>query len=119
MSCRPRRAVFLDKDGTVIEYVPDNVAPDRIRLAPGAIEGLQLLAGAGYELVVVSNQSGVARGFFAESAIGPAEARLRRMLAEGGELAAFHDCPHHPSGSVAGFVIECDCRKPAPGMIVA
>ncbi|WP_152053936.1 D-glycero-alpha-D-manno-heptose-1,7-bisphosphate 7-phosphatase [Tautonia marina] len=113
-----RRAVFLDKDGTVIENVPYNVDPSLIQLCEGAAEGLRLLAEAGYLLVVVSNQSGVARGYFPESAIGPVEARLRELLAEQGvALDGFRYCPHHPDGSVTAYAIACECRKPAPGML--
>ncbi|WP_169977942.1 D-glycero-alpha-D-manno-heptose-1,7-bisphosphate 7-phosphatase [Tautonia rosea] len=113
-----RRAVFLDKDGTVIENVPYNVDPSLIRLCEGAAEGLRLLARSGYLLVVVSNQSGVARGFFPESAIGPVEERLRTLLTEQGvRLDGFRYCPHHPDGRVAAYAIACDCRKPAPGML--
>jgi D-glycero-D-manno-heptose 1,7-bisphosphate phosphatase len=113
------RAVFLDKDGTLIENVPYNVDVARIRLAPGAEEGLAMLHRAGFSLFVVSNQSGVARGYFPESALGGVEARLRELLSEFGvPLAGFAYCPHHPSGVVEGFAMACDCRKPAPGMIV-
>jgi histidinol-phosphate phosphatase family protein len=114
-----RRAVFLDKDGTIIENVPYNVDPERIRLNPGADIGLKQLHGAGYLLFVVSNQAGVARGYFPESALEAVEARLRVLLAAFGvPLAGFTYCPHHPEGSVEGLAMACDCRKPAPGMIV-
>lgn len=113
------RAVFLDKDGTMIDDIPYNVAPALMTLAPGAAEGLPLLHRLGYRLVVVSNQSGVARGYFAESAIAAVEDRLRSMLAElRVPLAAFVYCPHHPEGAVAEYAIACDCRKPAPGMLL-
>jgi histidinol-phosphate phosphatase family protein len=114
-----RRAVFLDKDGTLIENVPYNVAPALIRLAPGAEEGLTGLHRAGFALYVISNQSGVARGYFPESALQGVEARLRELLAAlGVPLAGFAYCPHHPEGSVEEFAMACDCRKPAPGMIL-
>jgi histidinol-phosphate phosphatase family protein len=114
-----RRAVFLDKDGTIIENLPYNVDPERIRLNPGAEEGLSRLHRAGYLLFVVSNQAGVARGYFPESALGAVEARLRELLAAVGvPLAGFAYCPHHPEGSVEGFAMACECRKPAPGMIL-
>ncbi len=113
------RAVFLDKDGTLIENIPYNVAPERIRLAPGAEEGLTLLHEHGYRLIVVSNQSGVARGYFEESALAAIEDRLREILSGIGiPLAEFVYCPHHPEGVVATYAVTCDCRKPAPGMIV-
>lgn len=117
MSARP--AVFLDKDGTIIENVPYNVDPLKIRLCSGAGDGLRLLAGAGYLLVVVSNQSGVARGYFPESALGPAERRLHQLLAEVGVmLDGIRYCPHHPEGSVPAYSIACRCRKPEPGMLI-
>jgi D-glycero-D-manno-heptose 1,7-bisphosphate phosphatase len=112
-------AVFLDKDGTLIEDVPYNVDPERIRLAPGAAEGLRLLHAEGYRLVVISNQSGVARGLFPEEALAAVEQRLRRLLGElGVPLAAFYYCPHHPEGVVPGLAIACACRKPEPGLIL-
>ena len=114
-----RAAVFLDKDGTLVEDVPYNVDPALIRLGPGAIEGLRLLHAAGYPLVVISNQSGVARGYFAEEALGAVEARLRELLGEAGvPLDGFYYCPHHPEGSVDHYAVACACRKPLPGLIV-
>src|SRR4029079_19381372 len=98
----PIPAVFLDKDGTLINDVPYNVDPALIELAPRAAEGAALLAQAGYALVVVSNQSGVARGMFAEEAIAAVEARIRELLADWCvPLAGFYYCPHHPHGKVA------------------
>jgi histidinol-phosphate phosphatase family protein len=112
-------AVFLDKDGTLIQDVPYNVDPARIELAAGAAEGLIDLADAGYQLIVVSNQSGVARGMFAEEALLEVESRLRELLAKPSiPLAGFYYCPHHPAGSVARYAIHCGCRKPAPGMLL-
>jgi histidinol-phosphate phosphatase family protein len=112
------RAIFLDKDGTLIEDVPYNVDPGRIRLMPGAAEGLRLLHGLGYRLLIVTNQSGVARGYFPEQALAGVEARLRELLAQVGvPLAGFYYCPHHPNGSVRAYAVHCDCRKPMPGLI--
>src|SRR5262245_59387911 len=96
------RAVFLDKDGTLIEDVLYNVDPDRIQLTPEAADGLRALHTAGYRLIVVSNQSGVARGYFPEEALAPVGRRLRELLAEAGvPPAGFYYCPHHPEGAVA------------------
>jgi D,D-heptose 1,7-bisphosphate phosphatase len=112
------RAVFLDKDGTLIEDVPYNVEPNLIRLTGGAAAGLRSLQQAGFLLVVVSNQSGVARGYFSEAALIPVEQHLRALLAaEGIPLAGFYYCPHHPHGTVAPYAVECMCRKPAPGLL--
>ena len=113
------RAVFLDKDGTLIVDVPYNVDPALIELAPGAVAGLTQLHTSGYRLVVITNQSGVARGRFAVEALRPVEDRLRAMLAEFGvPLAGFAFCPHHPEGSVPAYSVTCDCRKPAPGLLI-
>ena len=113
------RAVFLDKEGTLVRKVQYNVDPERIRLMPGAAEGLRLLHTAGYRLIVVSNQSGVARGYFPEGALAAVAARLRGLLAAAGvPLAGFYYCPHHPHGAVADYAVACGCRKPAPGMIL-
>jgi D-glycero-D-manno-heptose 1,7-bisphosphate phosphatase len=112
------RAVFLDKDGTLIDDVPYNVDPSRIRLADGAAAGVVRLHRAGYRVIVVSNQSGVAHGFFAEDALAAVEARLRALLGDlGVPLAGFYYCPHHPGGVVARYRALCGCRKPAPGML--
>jgi len=113
------RAVFLDKDGTLIEDVPYNVDPDLIRLTTGAETGLRSLHQAGYELIVISNQAGVAHGYFPEQALLAVEAQLRYLLAEiGVPLAGFYYCPHHPEGKVPGYKISCSCRKPEPGLII-
>ncbi len=113
------RAVFLDKDGTLVEDVPYNVDPARIRLAPGAGEGLRLLRQVGYRLIVVSNQSGVARGYFGEAALRAVETRLRELAVEAGaEVDGFYYCPHYAGGVVQAYAVECTCRKPAPGLIL-
>ncbi len=113
------KAVFLDKDGTLIEDVPYNVNPALIRLTPGAEMGLRLLHQAGYQLIVISNQSGVARGYFPEAALTGVEARLQQLLGDFGvPLTGFYYCPHHPQGQVAAYAIDCTCRKPEPGLIL-
>jgi histidinol-phosphate phosphatase family protein len=113
------RAVFLDKDGTLIEDVPYNVDPGLIRLAPDAGPALRALHAAGFRLVVVSNQSGVARGYFPESALVAVERRLRELVGDFGvPLDGFYYCPHHPAGSVPEYTLACECRKPAPGLIL-
>jgi histidinol-phosphate phosphatase family protein len=113
------RTVFLDKDGTLIDDVPYNVDPGRIRLAPGVLGGLSKLHAAGYRFIVVTNQSGVARGYFPESALIEVESRLRELLAQGGvPLERFYYCPHHPDGIVLDYAVDCSCRKPAPGLVL-
>ncbi len=112
------RAIFLDKDGTLIEDVPYNVKPQEIRLMPGAADGVQLLHRLGYRLVVISNQAGVARGYFAERELVKVAVRLQELLAEFGvPLGGFYYCPHDPAGSVHEYAVACACRKPSPGLI--
>lgn len=112
------RAVFLDKDGTLVEDVPYNVRPERIRLMPGCAEGLRRLHAAGYRLVVVSNQSGVARGYFPEESLLPVIERVRELLAEVGvPLAGFYYCPHYPQGVVERYAMACVCRKPGAELL--
>lgn len=113
-----RKAVFLDKDGTLLENVPYNVDPSQMRLAERAGQALRLLQEAGYLIVIVSNQSGIARGLFSESEIRPMREHLESLLAaEGVPLAGFCYCPHHPEGKVPQYALACTCRKPAPGLL--
>ena len=102
-----RRAVFIDKDGTLVENVPHNVDPARIVLAPGAREAVAAFAESGYRVVVVSNQPGVALGRFGERDLKRVEQRLRELLPA---LDGFYWCPHAPDAG-------CGCRKPAAGLL--
>jgi D-glycero-D-manno-heptose 1,7-bisphosphate phosphatase len=113
------RAVFLDRDGTLVEEVPYLHDPERVVLMPGA-GALAGLAAAGYALVVVTNQAGVARGRYDEAAVEAVHRRLAELLAGVGvRLDAVLYCPHHPEGTVAGYARACRCRKPGPGMLEA
>ena len=113
------RAVFLDKDGTLIPDIPYNVDPARITLYADVPAALRQLQRAGFKLIVVSNQAGVARGYFPETALADVEKRLRELLAEAGVvLNGFTYCPHHPAGTVPNYAIDCDCRKPQPGLLL-
>lgn len=112
-----RPFVFLDKDGTLIEDLPYNVDPRRARFAPGAADAIGLFAAAGLPLVICSNQSGVARGYYTLDELATLAAHLHREVAAlGGELAAMYACPHLPTGGNA-WAIVCDCRKPATAML--
>jgi histidinol-phosphate phosphatase family protein len=112
-------AVFLDKDGTLLDDMPYNVDPSLMRFAPGAREALTLLAAHPVALFVISNQSGVALGRFDVAALNGVESGLHRMFADrGAVLSGAYWCPHHPRGSVAKYATVCDCRKPAPGMLL-
>jgi len=112
------KAVFLDKDGTLIEDVPYNVKPGLIRLLPGVGEALYALQEAGYELFIVSNQPGIARGYFTMDELGAAVHHLYDLLAGYNAYpSAFYYCPHSTEGNVPPFVRACRCRKPLPGLI--
>jgi D-glycero-D-manno-heptose 1,7-bisphosphate phosphatase len=111
-------AVFLDRDGTLIEERGYLDRLDDIALFAETPAALTLLRDAGYSLVLVTNQAGVARGFFDEAFVQAAHRRLADLLAaEGLTLDGYYYCPHHPEGVVAGYARVCQCRKPAPGMV--
>jgi D-glycero-D-manno-heptose 1,7-bisphosphate phosphatase len=113
------KAVFLDKDDTLIPDIPYNVNPDLITLQADAIEGLQRLQEEGFLFIIISNQAGVARGIFTEDALPMVEQRLAELMATHGlALSGFYYCPHYPEGKIAAYTQECDCRKPKPGMIL-
>lgn len=111
------KAVFIDKDGTLIHDVPYNVDPDRITLYAGTIPALTDLKTRGYLLIVISNQAGVAHGYFDEHALDAVKERLRILLGDAG-IDGFYYCPHHPQGSIERYSMSCNCRKPEPGMIL-
>ena len=111
-------AVFLDRDGTINEDVGYLADPDRMRLLPGAARAIARLNQAGLPVVVVTNQSGVARGLIDPAALPRIHARLAGLLAmEGARLDGLYVCPHYPFGTRTEFVRTCRCRKPATGMI--
>ena len=111
-----RPAVFVDKDGTLVDDVPYNVDPARVSFRPGALPALATLAASGFALVVVTNQSGIGRGLFSEAQFAALRlalvARLRREA--GLALTGFEHCPHSPG---ADGLPACSCRKPMPGML--
>ncbi|WP_354685970.1 HAD-IIIA family hydrolase [Cupriavidus necator] len=122
-TARPGRAlpgaVLLDKDGTLLDDVPYNVDPARMRLAPGAGAALRLLGSLGVPLVVVTNQPGVAHGYHTEADLLPVRERLAGLFAaHGATLAGFFYCPHHPAGKVPAYTRACLCRKPMPGLLL-
>lgn len=113
-----RAAVFLDRDGTIIEDVGYLDALDRVDLFPWTVDAIRALNQAGVPVVVVTNQAGVARGFFSEAFVQETHRYIAARLEAGGaRVDAYYYCPHHPSGTVAAFARSCDCRKPGPGMI--
>lgn len=115
-----RRAVFLDRDGTLIEEVGYLDRLDRIELYAWSSEAVRLLSRAGFAVVVVTNQAGVARGYFDEDFVSRANREVARRLTEGqAHVDGWYYCPHHPEGTVTEYRKVCDCRKPRPGMLHA
>ena len=112
------KAVFLDRDGTVNEEVGYLRSLDLLKLVPGAAAAIGRLNRAGYKVVLVTNQSGVARGYFPESQVAAAHDLLARMLKqEEAFFDAVYYCPHHPTAGNSKHTVVCDCRKPATGLI--
>lgn len=113
------KAIFLDKDGTLVGDLPYNVEQHRIILCPGVGAGLRLLMRLDYRLFVVTNQDGVAHGYFREEDVEGVAHRLTDLLfRERLNLDGFYYCPHHPEGSVLPYARDCNCRKPNPGMLL-
>ncbi len=112
------KAVFLDRDGTVNEEVGYLTDLKKLRLIPGAGAAIRRMNEAGLTVVLVTNQSGVARGYFPERLVHEAHERLSRMLeAEGAHVDGVYYCPHHPSAGSSPYTMDCDCRKPKTGLI--
>ena len=114
----PRRAVFIDRDGTISEEVGYVNHVSRYRVFPFAAEAVRALNEAGRLAVLVTNQAGVARGYFEEEMVGAVHAVLAAELERGGaRLDAVYYCPHHPTLGEPPYRLDCDCRKPRPGLI--
>jgi D-glycero-D-manno-heptose 1,7-bisphosphate phosphatase len=112
------KAVFLDRDGTVNEEVGYLDDLGKLRLIPGAGAAIRRLNETGFTVVLVTNQSGVARGYFPESLVHDAHERLDELLkSEGARIDAVYYCPHHPKAGNSQYTRECDCRKPRTGLI--
>jgi D,D-heptose 1,7-bisphosphate phosphatase len=114
-----RKAVFIDKDGTLVPDIPYNVNPDRITIDDETIEGLRLLKEEGFLLIVISNQSGIAKGYFKEKDLEQVWNKISAILhLHQLTIDAFYYCPHALNGTVQQYAVQCDCRKPLPGMIL-
>jgi len=114
----PSRAVFLDRDGTLIEEVGYLDRVERVDLYPWAIDAVRALNRAGMRVVMVTNQSGVARGFFSEAVVEQVHRHIADLLEAGGaHIDAYYYCPHHPDGKVRQYAQACDCRKPGRGLV--
>ena len=120
-----RRAAFLDRDGVLVEILRDAELgvlytafhPDQLRPTPGAADQVRRLRALGYDCIVVTNQPGPAKGHFPLAQLDRMNARMHQLFS----LDAIYSCPHHPEGGPGGdpaLVMKCDCRKPAPGMLL-
>lgn len=112
-----KKAVFLDRDGTINVEKEYLHRPEEFAFIPGAIEAIRLLNRSGYLVVVVTNQSGVARGYYDESAVKRLHEHIEQLLSAADvHVDAWYHCPHHPDG-LAPYNRDCSCRKPLPGML--
>jgi D,D-heptose 1,7-bisphosphate phosphatase len=113
-----RRAVFLDRDGTINEEVGYVNHLSRFRFIPGVLEGLNIINKLGLLSIVITNQGGVAKGFFDEKFLKKLHTRMLSSLKKSGAIIdAIYYCPHHPHGSVKKYAVTCNCRKPATGLV--
>jgi len=119
MSNKLRPAVFLDRDGTVNEQMGYINHISRFHLLPGAAQAIRMLNKKGIPVVVVSNQSGLARGYFPQELLDEVHEKMRELLAQEGALVdGLYYCPHHPEAKEERFRLDCDCRKPKTGMLL-
>jgi D-glycero-D-manno-heptose 1,7-bisphosphate phosphatase len=115
----PRPAVFIDRDGTLTEEVGYVNHPKRLRLLPRSGDAIRRLNAAGVAAVVVTNQAGIARGYFTEDVLHAVTAELHAQIERAGaRLDGVYICPHHPTEGEPPFRMRCDCRKPRPGLLL-
>lgn len=113
-----KRAVFLDRDGTINVEKDYLYRPEEFEFIPGAVDAVRLLKQHGYVVVVVTNQSGIARGYYTEDDLTVLHNHIDRLLAaEGVSVDAWYYCPHHAEGK-GEYAVDCSCRKPLPGMLL-
>jgi D,D-heptose 1,7-bisphosphate phosphatase len=116
---RRRPALFFDRDGVLNQDRGYVHRPEDFDWIEGAIEAIKLLNDRGWLVIVVTNQAGIARGYYPESAVDDLHDWMQReLMLRGAHVDAFYHCPHHPEGTVSDLAVVCDCRKPAPGMLL-
>src|SRR5215218_9635534 len=119
MSDQKYKAVFIDKDGTLIPDIPYNVNADLIRIEPETIKGLFAIKQLGFLVIVISNQPGIAKGYFEEKDLENVKNKIQALLGQHRiSIDGFYYCPHYPGAVVSSFSVDCDCRKPMPGLIL-
>ncbi len=113
------KAVFLDRDGTINVELEFLYRPEEFVFIPGAPQAIKLLNDAGFLVIVVTNQSGIARGYYDEAAVYRLHHHVDAELARfGARIDAYYFCPHHPEYGIGGYGTACECRKPRPGMLL-
>ena len=113
-----RRAVFLDRDGTLIEEAGYLDRLERLVFFPYSVDAVRVLNRGGFAVVVITNQAGIARGIVRASFVGEAHQHIAATVAAGGgHIDGFYVCPHHPEAVVESLRVRCDCRKPGPGLL--
>ena len=113
------RVVFLDRDGTIKEEVEYLSRPEDLRFLPGVPEAIKRLNGAGFKVLVITNQAGVARGYYTEADVERLHSYMNRLLEEkGAHIDGFYYCPHHPEHGIGEYKKDCECRKPKTGMFL-
>ena len=118
MSVPRRRAVFLDRDGTINVDHGYVCRAEEFEIIPGAPEAIRRLRDAGFQVIVVTNQAGIARGYYGETELHALHCHLDRELERSGTaIDAYYYCPHHPEQGIGPFRRDCECRKPLPGML--
>ena len=119
VNVKHHRAVFLDRDGVINHDLGYVSRWNDFKLLPGVVAAMADLQALGYRLIVVTNQSGIGRGFYTEGDFAELSTRFIDFLADSGvTLTAIYHCPHHPTEALGGYKKDCDCRKPQPGMIL-
>jgi D-glycero-D-manno-heptose 1,7-bisphosphate phosphatase len=114
-----RWAVFLDRDGVINEEVNYLSSPESLKLLPGAAQAIRQLNGRRIPVIVVSNQAGIARGRFSEEQVQKIHDRLSALLSgEGAHIDRYYYCPHHPTAGIGPYRMDCECRKPKPGLLL-
>lgn len=114
-----RAAVFFDRDGTLNEEVSFLSRPEQLRMIVGAAEAVRSVNERGMAACVITNQSGIGRGFLTEADLVPIHAKLTRELdAAGARIDRIYYCPHHPTDGIPPYNVTCECRKPRPGMLL-
>jgi D-glycero-D-manno-heptose 1,7-bisphosphate phosphatase len=114
-----RPALFLDRDGVIVDEAEYLADPAKLCLLPRSAEAIAEVNRQGVPVIVVTNQSGVARGYFPESRIAEIHEQLNRLLAgQGAHITRYYYCPHHPTEGQSPYRVDCQCRKPRPGMLL-